>query len=133
MNAEKLEEKARRLLRAKILYHYRSLLEFDRVLGDPPNTVSQRLRGRVRLTLFQLLRYLEQVEVDPVDFMAEVCGHPAAAQDPGLAGNSNVILQLAEQLAAMGQSATRLLEEARGEGAPAARTGPRRGARGGRR
>lgn len=133
MNAEKLEEKARRLLRAKILYHYRSLLEFDRVLGDPPNTVSQRLRGRVRLTLFQLLRYLEQVEVDPVDFMAEVCGHPAATEEPALPSNPNAMLRLFEQLAAMGQAATQLLEESRAEGTLAPRTAPRRGARGGRR
>jgi hypothetical protein len=72
--ALKLTTAARDLLRARILQRYRSMLEFDRAIGDPPGTVNQRVRksATIRLKIEEMTRYLVFLDLDPGDFWSEV-------------------------------------------------------------
>ncbi len=71
--ATRLAFAARDLLRARILQRYRSMLQFDRAIGDPPGTVNQRVRrsATIRLKVEEMTRYLVFLELDPGDFWSE--------------------------------------------------------------
>ena len=49
-----------------------SLMELDRLSGMAPRYSSQVINGHVRLTFLHLFRWLDALEVSPVEFFAEL-------------------------------------------------------------
>jgi hypothetical protein len=72
--AAEAEERLRKLLRLEILGRFRSLRQCDEALGLRPNTTSQLLRGRPRLTSGMLLHYITGLEIDGPELIAGALG-----------------------------------------------------------